>query len=108
MNWFGYEMRRNLRRDPLGTFMREFREQGNVARLYLGRPFEAYLVAHPSGIDHVLRTANETYGKVVWHNNRFRELLGNGLATSEGESWLRRRRELQPAFNHDRVDSMIH
>ncbi len=97
---------RALRRDPLGTYLHAWREQGDVVRFRLGGPFDAYLVVHPHDVDRVLRDANQDYGKVPWHNARFVELLGNGLATSEGDRWLSRRRLLQPAFHRDHVASM--
>ena len=97
---------RALRRDPLGTYLQAWRAQGDVVRFRLGGPFDAYLVVHPHDVDRVLRDANQDYGKVPWHNARFVELLGHGLATSEGDRWLSRRRLLQPAFHRDHVASM--
>jgi len=104
--WFISEAQA-LRRDPLGTYMQGWREQGDVVRFRLGGPFEAYLVVHPHGVERVLREANQRYGKVLWHNARFMELLGHGLATSEGDRWLSRRRLLQPAFHRDHLASMV-
>ncbi len=96
-----------LRRAPIETYLQGWREQGDVVRFRLGGPFDAYLVVHPEGVDHVLREDNQNYGKVEWHNARFRELLGNGLATSEGDRWLSRRRLLQPAFHRERIEGMV-
>lgn len=104
--WF-YSDAQALRRDPLGTYMQGWREQGDVVRFRLGGPFEAYLVVHPHGVERILREANQQYGKVLWHNARFMELLGHGLATSEGDRWLSRRRLLQPAFHRDHLAAMV-
>ena len=95
-----------LRRAPLETFLQAWREQGDVVRFRLGGPFEAFLVVHPSGVDRILRESNREFGKVAWHNARFRELLGDGIATSEGDRWLSRRRLMQPAFHRERVAAM--
>jgi cytochrome P450 len=95
-----------LRRDPLQTYLDAWRKQGDVVRFQLGGPFQAYLVVHPSGVERVLRTENQLYGKVAWHNACFKQLLGNGLATSEGDRWLSRRRLLQPAFHREAIASM--
>lgn len=96
-----------LRRDPLGTFVRGFREQGDVVHFPLGGPFTAWLLAHPADVERVLRTESTAFTKVPWHNARFRELLGTGIATSEGDRWLTRRRLAQPAFHRGRVDAMV-
>lgn len=95
-----------LRRDPLGTYLKAWREQGDIVHFRLAGPFEAFLVVHPHGVDRVLRESNQLYGKVPWHNQRFVELLGHGLATSEGDRWLSRRRLMQPAFHRDHVAAM--
>src|SRR5262245_44498218 len=85
-----------LRRDPLGMYLQAWRAQGDVVRFRLGGPFDAYLLVHPTAVERVLRTESQRYGKVAWHNACFKQLLGHGLATSEGDRWLSRRRLLQP------------
>lgn len=95
-----------LRRDPIGSYLEGWRAQGDVVRFKLGGPFEAYLVVHPHEVERVLRDVDHRYGKVPWHNNRFIELLGHGIATSEGDRWLSRRRLAQPAFHHDAMAAM--
>jgi cytochrome P450 len=95
-----------LRRDPLNAYLEAWRTQGDVVRFRLGGPFEAYLLVHPSAVERVLKGENRLYGKVPWHNACFKQLLGKGLATSEGDRWLSRRRLLQPAFHRDAIASM--
>ena len=62
------------------------------------------LLSHPDDIERVLVTENRRF-----HKNyalRFlRPLLGNGLLLNEGQSWLRQRRLIQPAFARPRVET---
>lgn len=93
-----------LRQDPLGFFRSLAEEYGGLLRLnLLGRTF--YLVSHPDYVTHVLQTNNKNYikGQSV---EPARILVGNGLATSDGDLWLSQRRLMQPAFHRQRLASL--
>jgi cytochrome P450 len=62
----------------------------------------SFLLNHPDYIKYVLvdHSRNFVKGRILRAN---RLLLGNGLITNEGESWLTQRRLVQPAFHHQRV-----
>jgi cytochrome P450 len=47
---------------------------------------------------HVLVKRRENYSKQARGYVKLRQVIGNGLLTSEGDFWLRQRRLLQPAF----------
>ncbi|MDD5370642.1 MAG: cytochrome P450 [Anaerolineaceae bacterium] len=88
-------------RDPLGFLTRCAREYGDLVELRFAG-FPVYVLSHPRLIEEVLVTKNRSFHKgrgLV----RTRELLGNGLLTSEGEFWRRQRRLAQPAFRHERI-----
>ncbi|WP_433934903.1 cytochrome P450 [Sorangium cellulosum] len=61
---------------------------------------------HPRHAQHVLRdnARNYTKGGLIWDG--IRDLIGNGLPTSEGDFWLRQRRMIQPEFHRDRLAAM--
>src|SRR5207245_4256939 len=46
---------------------------------------------------------NKNYGKQTRGYRNLRRVLGNGLLTSEGETWKRQRRIAQPAFHRQRI-----
>ena len=69
---------------------------GDVARL-LSFPAPTYLVSHPDSIQHILRDNAGNYRKGAFFRS-IALLQGQGLLTSEGETWQAQRRVVQPAF----------
>jgi len=82
-----------------------WRRYGDVFQLRIGGA-RVIVVAHPEGVERVLRSARDNYYKGPIYDN-LRVLLGNGLATREGPGWLARRRQLQPAFHPKRVRAQV-
>jgi len=91
-----------VRRDPLRLFLAAFREYGEVVRFHFG-PMVAHLVSSPEAVHHVLVENQRNYGKQTRGYKNLRYVLGNGLLTSEGETWKRQRRIAQPAFHRQRI-----
>lgn len=91
-------------RDTLG-FIERCREYGDVVSmrfLYL----RSYFLYHPDDIEYVVATNAKNFIKS--RNQRsplFQRLVGNGLLTSEGETWKRQRRLAQPAFHRHRINA---
>ena len=82
--------------------MRGFREMGDVVRFRVFTRF-LVLVAHPDHARRVLQDRATAYNKQTPGFAVLRDLLRDGLLTSEGEHWLRQRRIAQPGFHQDRI-----
>lgn len=93
-----------VRRDPLGLFLRSFQQYGDVVRFRFGG-LTAHLVSSPEGAQHVLVDNQRNYGKQTRAFDNLRLVVGNGLLTSEGDFWKRQRRIANPAFHRQRVQS---
>lgn len=80
-------------------------QYGNVVRLPLG-PRPVFLVASPKGVEHVLQNNQHNYQGWDYSHVQLRQLLGNGLLTSEGETWLNHRRLAQQAFHNGQLEKL--
>src|SRR5512141_1182661 len=100
---------RELIRDPLNFFESLTKQYGDIV-CYRPAPDPAYLINHPDFVRHVLLDNNRNYSKATYSNMIFNKVIGEGLLTSEGETWRKQRRMMQPAFHHtrlERLDEMI-
>lgn len=73
--------------------------------VHLGR--NMYLLNHPDSIKYVFQENHRNYDdRQTPVLNKLKTLLGNGLVRNEGESWLRQRRLMQPAFHRKRIAAL--
>jgi cytochrome P450 len=80
-------------------------EYGDVVRLRWGW-VPVYLLSRPQHVQHVLQINSRNYRKGIGYA-RMRPLVGDSILTSEGDSWLRQRRIVQPAFHHRRIAGFV-
>lgn len=85
--------RRQLLPDRLVALRERYGDVARVSRF----PAPTYLISHPEGVQRVLRDNAGNYRKGVFFGSIAR-LQGQGLLTSEGETWQAQRRVAQPAF----------
>jgi cytochrome P450 len=76
-------------------------QEGVVERKFLW--FRHFLINDPDGIRHVLVTHVDNYRKADLIRPMVVPALGNGLVTSEGETWRWHRRLMAPAFSLNSV-----
>jgi cytochrome P450 len=82
------------------------RTYGDVV-CYRPAPEKAFLVNHPEYAAHILVENSRNYTKATYTNHLFKEMVADGLLVSEGQTWLRQRRLMQPAFHHQRLESLV-
>lgn len=94
---------RELVRDPLNYFVTISRKYGDII-CYRPTPDTAYLLNHPDYVRHILVDNHHNYNKRTYSNQAFKKFSGKSLVTLEGDEWLARRRLMQPAFHHSRLE----
>ena len=94
-----------IRHDPLAYLDRVWREYGDIAQFPIPRP-PSYLVNSPAGVRHVLVDNARNYGKSTIQYRALSLVTGEGLLTSDGESWRSQRRVMQPAFHHSALQAV--
>ncbi len=90
-----------FRRDQLGFYESCARRYGDLAATRMG-PFRVVMIYHPDAIEELLVTRARDFVKSPGVQ-LLRPLLGDGLLLAEGDTWLRQRRLVQPAFHRQRV-----
>jgi cytochrome P450 len=90
----------DLGRDPLGFLTRCAQDFGDIVPLRLGLTSACFLT-NPDYIEQVL-TDRQQFIKSPGFRV-LKTLLGEGLLTNEGDSWLRQRRLAQPVFHQKKI-----
>jgi len=85
-----------LQRDPMRFAFEMWHHCGEVVRFLF---WPAYVLCHPDHVKCVLQENHCNYNKNFPNMKAARDLFGNGLFTSDRESWLHQRRLMQPSFH---------
>ena len=88
-----------MQSDPLGLYTKTQQEYGDYVRMRVVRGIDCYILTHPDAVEHVLHKGHKNYRKPDIFYNSVGLLVGNGLFTNEGESWIAQRKLAQPAFH---------
>jgi cytochrome P450 len=91
-----------MKRDPIGFISGLAHDYGDIAHMRL-LSLPAFVVSHPDYAKHILLDNHQNYGRNSVTHKTIRSVVGYGLATNDGESWLHQRRLMQPTFHHKRI-----
>jgi cytochrome P450 len=84
--------------DPVGVVAGRFHRYGDVYHVASKDGPGLYVFRHPAHLHDILVTHAKKIRKTHSGFRRLGLVLGDGLLTSDGERWRRRRRLVQPAF----------
>ncbi len=95
-----------FRRDPLRCLQDFVAEVGTAYRYRFFLNYWGYVFVHPDHYQQILLDNYNNYTKSPHPTfDLLLPLLGYGLLTNDGESWLRQRRLVQPAFHRQQIQS---
>jgi len=92
-----------IREEDVKYATRMAREYGDIVFFEVVN-IPTYLISHPRYIEEILVTNYRNFIKAVYLRES-RALFGEGLLTSDGETWVRERRMGQRAFRHEHIDT---
>ena len=98
---------KEIQSNTLNFYLRVWKEYGDIVRLPILPNYSAYLLAHPNYAEHVLSTHQEVYPKPDIINKPLNLMMGESILTAEGDSWLKNRRLMQPAFHMKQLANLV-
>lgn len=93
-----------LLRDPLAAYGALSRDYGDAVRIPFSSNHTFFLLSRPEHAEHVFVQHQDRYVKAFTYRP-LKAFLGEGLLTSEGTTWKRHRRLVQPVFSHRHIQS---
>lgn len=91
-------------RDPLSFLISLKNNYGDIVKILIGGK-KYYIIQSPEGCRHILQENAKNYFK-PGTAKLMKRFLGDGLATSNGELWLKQRRLIQPAFHRKKIEGL--
>src|SRR5438094_566512 len=98
----------DFRNDTVGTLLGGWRTYGDAV-LFRGPGsfFPVHFFAHPEHVKYVLQDNYANYpARSETVVRKFRQVVGDGLVTTQGDLWASQRRLAQQAFQRDRLNAL--
>ncbi|MFT5861006.1 MAG: cytochrome P450 [Flavobacteriaceae bacterium] len=96
---------KQFKNDPIKFMLESSEEFGDIMLFKIFRK-KIYFINDPALIKHVLQDNHKNYIKSTGYKP-MRLIVGNGMLTSDGESWVRSRKFSQSAFNNTAIRSYV-
>lgn len=93
-----------FQKQPLHFVERMLREHGDVVHFNVAL-LDWYLVAHPDAVWDITVGRPALFQKPRVNKRIFKQFLGNGLVSSDGEHWKRQHKLILPGFHRSRIEA---
>ncbi len=94
----------DYRKDPLGYFQKQTDQFGDFSYInMMGK--NVYLVSNPEAVDYILQKNSNNFlkGRTT---QKLKKVIGNGLITSEGQSWKKNNSLIRKSFTLKTINSL--
>ena len=96
----------DFQRDILQTFVRGWREVGDVSWYRTPRPM--YVLAHPDDVRHIFDEHHEGHPRSGYVRKMLKNIMGEGLFTCDERLWRYQVQLIAPPFDHERCRGWGH
>ncbi|WP_223034708.1 cytochrome P450 [Hanstruepera marina] len=93
--------------NPLPFHRKNFERYGDIFKLNVGFGNHAIFSRDATLAEYVLQKNWKNYKKSTIQTEDLAKYLGKGLLTSEGDTWRKQRRLIQPAFHKSNLETLI-
>ena len=93
-------------KDPIRIISRNLEKFSGTYSAHLWGRGKIIITEDPSFIQYILRDNHINYQKSELSTKTAARLFGNGLLFSNGQYWLKQRRQIQPGFHHDKIQNL--
>ena len=97
---------KQILKNPLPFHEGNFKRLGDTFRIQLGFGKEVLITRDAEFAKHVLQKQHKKYYKSELQTKDLGKYLGKGLLTINGNSWLKQRRLIQPAFHKKKLEAL--
>lgn len=105
--WTVLRNRRRILKNPLPFHHENFIRYGDTFRVRIGRSYRVVFTREASTTRHILQKNHRNYAKSELQTKDLAKYIGQGILTSEGESWRRHRKMIQPAFHREHLYGLL-
>ena len=97
----------DFKRNPIGLLDRLWKRHGDIYAMKIG-PRMMYVVSHPEMAQQILVEGKHVFQRPtnVQGGTILTPILGKSVLTTDGESWLLKRRMMQPIFHRQSIQTM--
>jgi cytochrome P450 len=93
-------------KNPIGVISRNLEKFSGTYSAHLWGRGKIIITEDPYFIQYILRDNHINYQKSELSTKTAARLFGNGLLFSNGQSWLKQRRLIQPGFHHNKIQDL--
>lgn len=104
--WTVLKNRKRILRNPLPFHHENFLKYGDTFAVRIGPKTRVIFTSDAQIIRQILQKNHRNYTKSELQTRDLAKYIGHGILTSEGESWRRHRKMIQPAFHKEALSGL--
>ena len=105
--WTVLQNRRRILKNPLPFHSENFERYGDTFAVRITPRTRVVFTRDADIIRYILQKSHRNFRKSELQTRDLAKYIGHGILTSEGESWRRHRKMIQPAFHKEQLHGLL-